>query len=161
MSEQHSEKTTRRELGSRAAMGVGLLLAYGTLAVQGLLFLMPRRRKPPTQRIFVGSLSQFSPDEVRTLHDLEGRAILVRRTAEGLEAFSSVCPHLGCQVHWQPEERTFLCPCHRGVFTADGEAIAGPPADAGQRLSQVPLTVDADSGAVYLEVRVPGKGVRS
>lgn len=156
-----STDTSRRELFTRVAMGAGLVLAYGTLAVQGLLFLLPQRRKPPTQRIFVGLRDDFQPGTVRTLHDLEGKAILVRRTEAGLRAFSSVCPHLGCQVHWQQEEGRFLCPCHRGLFDEEGVAFAGPPADAGQRLAEVPLEVDEASGVVYLEVRVPEKGVEA
>lgn len=152
-------KTTRRELAARIAMGAGVLLAYGTLAVQGLLFLFPRRTRPPTQRIFVGLLSDFGAGEVKTLHDLEGKAVLVQRSGEGLRAFSSVCPHLGCQVHWQQEEGRFLCPCHRGVFNPDGVAISGPPADASQSLGEVPVEVDQASGVIYLEVRLPEKGV--
>lgn len=149
------EGTTRRELLLRGAMTGGLALAYGTLAVQGVLFLLPRGDEEPTQRIFVGLLSDFAPGRVRALQDPEGRTILVRRDEDGLTAYSSVCPHLGCQVHWQAEEERFLCPCHRGLFDEEGVAYAGPPGDAGQRLAEVPLEVDEASGTVYLEVAVP------
>lgn len=146
---------TRRELLVKFAMGGGLVAAYGTLAAEGLLFLAPERGAAPTQRIFLGRLDDFVPGSVETVHDLEGRAILIRRTAEGLTAFSSVCPHLGCQVHWQADENRFLCPCHRGLFDAEGVAYDGPPGDAGQRLAEVPLDVDEESGVVYLEVKAP------
>lgn len=149
------EGTSRRELLLRGAMTGGLVLAYGTLAAQGVLFLLPRGRGAPTQKIFVGLLADFAPGEVRTLHDPTGGTILVRRGDAGLQAFSSVCPHLGCQVHWQEDEDRFLCPCHRGLFDAEGVAYAGPPAEANQRLAAVPLEVDAASGTVYMEVPVP------
>ena len=44
---------------------------------------------------------------------------------------------------------------------ADGKGIAGPPADAGQSLAQVPLTVDERSGVVYLEVKEPKRKVNA
>lgn len=147
-----SEGTSRREALAKLAMGGGLAAAYGLLAVEGLLFLVPRRTEAPTRLIFIGRLDDFPAGEVRTVHDLEGRAILIRRTPEGLVAFSSVCPHLGCQVHWQPDENRFLCPCHRGLFDEQGVAYGGPPGDAGQRLAEVPLEVDG--GVVYLEVPI-------
>jgi menaquinol-cytochrome c reductase iron-sulfur subunit len=40
---------------------------------------------------------------------------------------SPVCPHLGCAVRWINEQNKFICPCHSGSFTADGDRIAGPP----------------------------------
>jgi menaquinol-cytochrome c reductase iron-sulfur subunit len=40
---------------------------------------------------------------------------------------SPICPHLGCSVRWVGDENKFVCPCHSGSFTADGERIAGPP----------------------------------
>ena len=40
---------------------------------------------------------------------------------------SPICPHLGCSVRWVGDENKFICPCHSGSFTADGERIAGPP----------------------------------
>jgi menaquinol-cytochrome c reductase iron-sulfur subunit len=40
---------------------------------------------------------------------------------------SPICPHLGCSVRWVGDQDKFICPCHSGSFTADGERIAGPP----------------------------------
>lgn len=153
------EGTSRRELLLRGAMTGGLVLAYGTLGAQGALFLLPRGRGTPTQKIFVGLLSDFAPGEVRALQDPTGATILVRRGEDGLQAFSSVCPHLGCQVHWQADEERFLCPCHRGLFDAEGVAYAGPPGEANQRLALVPLEVDEASGTVYMQVPVPEEEV--
>jgi menaquinol-cytochrome c reductase iron-sulfur subunit len=42
-------------------------------------------------------------------------------------AFSAHCTHLGCPVRWMPGANLFLCPCHGGVYYADGEVAAGPP----------------------------------
>jgi nitrite reductase/ring-hydroxylating ferredoxin subunit len=37
-------------------------------------------------------------------------------------AMSAACTHMGCLVHWQSKDRTFVCPCHGGIFTESGGA---------------------------------------
>ena len=37
------------------------------------------------------------------------------------------CAHLGCPVEWFQESGLFLCPCHGGVYYANGEHASGPP----------------------------------
>jgi Rieske Fe-S protein len=55
-------------------------------------------------------------------------ACWVRRTEEdGFQVFSVHCTHLGCPVRWFAGSGLFLCPCHGGVFHADGRRAAGPP----------------------------------
>jgi cytochrome b6-f complex iron-sulfur subunit len=147
------DRITRRAGLAMVLMGLGLALSYGTLALQGLVFLVPRRLKPRTRRLFAGRADQYQTGSVRSFYDLQGNEILLTRSESGFQAFSSLCPHLGCRVHWQADKQHFLCPCHRGVFRSDGVAISGPPADGGQNLSQVPLYVDQASGVVYIEVK--------
>ena len=119
-----AETGTRRDWLSRVLMGLGLLLSYGTLAAQGLMFILPRRLKPKTRRLFAGQIDQYELNSVQRFFDLQGNEILVKRSPSGFEAFSSTCPHLGCRVHWVPEQQVFFCPCHRGVFNADGVPIS-------------------------------------
>lgn len=145
--------TSRRQI----LMWGGLAAAYGTLAAQGILFLVPDEGSAPTRLVFAGLRDRIPLGEVRTFRDLQGRPILVQHNPDGLRAFSSTCPHLGCQVHWEDDEEIFFCPCHRGVFDPDGVAVSGPPADAGQRLSEVPLEVDEETGVFYLEVPATGR----
>lgn len=135
------------------AMGIGLIASYGLFAIEGFLFLLPQRLRPPTRRLFAGQIDQFQMGALQAVLDLQGNEILVKRDAQGLRAFNATCPHLGCRVHWEADKKRFFCPCHNGVFNADGVATEGPPAAAGQNLATVPLEVDEKSGVVYLEVK--------
>jgi len=41
--------------------------------------------------------------------------------------FAVNCARLGCPVEWFPQSGLFMCPCHGGVYYADGERASGPP----------------------------------
>ncbi len=60
--------------------------------------------------------------------------LLLRAEDGSLKAFSLVCTHLACTVNWNPEKRTFYCPCHDGLFDAEGYVISGPPPTPLERL---------------------------
>ena len=143
----------RRDLLAVILMACGLIISYATLGIQGLMFLLPKRMKPRTRRLFAGQFDQYKEGGVEVFFDLRGNEILVKRSDSNLQAFDSTCPHLGCRVRWEEEKQIFFCPCHRGVFDAEGVAISGPPAAAGQSLSKVPVEVDEKSGVVYIEVK--------
>ena len=36
------------------------------------------------------------------------------------------CPHMGCALKWNPQERSWDCPCHGSRFEADGKIIDNP-----------------------------------
>ncbi|GAB3327676.1 FAD-dependent oxidoreductase [Larkinella ripae] len=53
--------------------------------------------------------------------------IAAYRDEEGtLHAHSAICPHLGCVVQWNADEKSFDCPCHGSRFTGKGAVINGP-----------------------------------
>jgi Rieske Fe-S protein len=66
----------------------------------------------------------------------ERHIALYRDEGGSLHAMSSVCPHRGCDVHWNGGERVWDCPCHGSRFTPEGAVLRGPamqplpPADA-------------------------------
>lgn len=144
----------RRTVLSNLTMAGGLVAGYGALAAIAGRFLYPAR---PAERAwqFVARVEDLAPGSSMSYRTPSGARINVARRgrtggAEDFVALSSTCPHLGCSVHWQPQHNRFFCPCHNGVFDPDGVAIAGPPAEAGQRLSSYPLKVE--SGLLYIEV---------
>jgi menaquinol-cytochrome c reductase iron-sulfur subunit len=55
-------------------------------------------------------------------------AAWLRRLESGdFVAFAVNCSHLGCPVRWLQKAGLFMCPCHGGVYYADGSVAAGPP----------------------------------
>jgi menaquinol-cytochrome c reductase iron-sulfur subunit len=46
---------------------------------------------------------------------------------ETFQVFAINCAHLGCPVRWFPQSSLFMCPCHGGVYYADGSRASGPP----------------------------------
>jgi menaquinol-cytochrome c reductase iron-sulfur subunit len=63
-------------------------------------------------------------------------------------AFAINCTHLGCPVHWLPDAQLFMCPCHGGVFYADGTVATAPPEEP---LAQHRVRVS--NGQVEIETR--------
>jgi menaquinol-cytochrome c reductase iron-sulfur subunit len=57
----------------------------------------------------------------------ENSAWLQRRGEDEFVAYSIYCTHLGCPVFWLGDAELFMCPCHGGVFYADGEVAVEPP----------------------------------
>lgn len=56
-----------------------------------------------------------------------GKKLAVHRDDHGvLHELSAVCPHLGCIVHWNGEEKSWDCPCHGSRFSCSGEVLNGP-----------------------------------
>ena len=37
-----------------------------------------------------------------------------------------VCPHMGCELAWNPDERSWDCPCHGSRFDCEGNLKDGP-----------------------------------
>ncbi len=148
--------TDRRTLASGALMAGGLIAGYGTFAAIAGRFLYPARSRQVAWQ-YVARVADLEVGQAMRYRTPQGATVNVARrgsggSADDFVALSSTCPHLGCQVHWQPQHNRFFCPCHNGVFSPDGVATAGPPADAGQRLASYPLRVV--EGLLYVQVPV-------
>jgi Rieske Fe-S protein len=161
MAEDKDGGSTRRNLLAGVFMGGGLLASFGLLGLDFLAFLTPRRGKEKTRRLFAGTVDQYAIGSVQTFFDLQGNEILVKRGADGFKAFKSICPHLGCRVHWREKDKVFFCPCHGGAFDENGVATAGPPKDADQSLFEADLIVDKQGGVLYIEVPDVKSGVKA
>lgn len=126
-------------------MAGGMAAGYGVFAAHAGRYLYPAASGEPNWQ-FVATLEEMILGEALAYTTPAGAKVVIARQVEGdtEEAFialSSVCPHLGCQVHWEAARDRFFCPCHNGAFNAQGEATEGPPAKANQQLTRFPLKV--------------------
>lgn len=46
--------------------------------------------------------------------------------ASGMLRFGKRCPHLGCALRWNPNERSWDCSCHGSRFSESGHVLDGP-----------------------------------
>lgn len=129
--------------------GIGVAVGVPTLS----LVLDPATRQTvttPKEPIDLGDPSRLGPDWQRmdvvapvirdawtSARDVVLGAAFVRKR-DRLEAFSAVCPHLGCTVGWQTDKKSFLCACHDSVFSEMGAANSGP---AKRGLDPLPIEV--------------------
>ena len=153
-SSDRAERRSFLERSSSAVMAFGLVSGYGLFTALIGHFLFPSRRNE-RQWQFVSDLARIRAGESLSYESPAGERVVITRLAETGDggdfiALSSVCPHLGCQVHWELQNERFFCPCHNGAFDASGRPTEGPPGDAGQALSRYPLKVE--NGLLFIEV---------
>jgi menaquinol-cytochrome c reductase iron-sulfur subunit len=60
-------------------------------------------------------------------------------------AYDPHCTHLGCPYRWDAAKKAFLCPCHGGTFSKDGNVVSGPPP---KPLRRFPVKVE--NGTIYV-----------
>ena len=59
--------------------------------------------------------------------EVDGEKLGVYRDErDQLFAISVKCPHLGCQLEWNPAEKSWDCPCHGSRFDIHGTLLNGP-----------------------------------
>src|SRR5207244_2924975 len=135
--------TNRRRLLKRAVHGLGARFG-AVLGIPALAYLIDARNRPAPDNDFktvarlsdlpVGKPQQVVIRDIRrdawTLHpnDVVGRVWLVRRDGSQVEAFTTICPHLGCSVNFEEKQKLFICPCHGGTFDVAGQRVEKPGA---------------------------------
>jgi menaquinol-cytochrome c reductase iron-sulfur subunit len=134
--ERVSRRTFMMNVGIALNAAVALVIATPVVAY---LLGPVLRRKDYLEWITIGNVSDFPPGETRLITymnpfsepwDGESAKVpaYVRCSAEGeLTVFAINCAHLGCPVRWFSESQLFMCPCHGGVYYADGSRASGPP----------------------------------
>jgi len=66
------------------------------------------------------------------------------RAADGVVAYSAICPHAGCEVSgWMGDQQVLECPCHNSRYNPrEGAAIIDGPTTRG--LAALPLKIVDD-----------------
>ena len=77
------------------------------------------------------TLPQSALDDLPKGHggivEAEGRKAGVYKDEEGrCYVVNPRCPHLGCQLEWNPDEKSWDCPCHGSRFSYEGDLIDNP-----------------------------------
>ncbi len=155
MSEPNSPEGNETPLSAAAAKPVTrrqMLMTMGIAlnAIAASLFAIPilgyilspaarRQMGKGLSWISLGPLTQFPVGETRLAifrnpqvrqwdGDTGNIPCWVRRiSADKMQVFAINCAHLGCPVRWFPQSQLFMCPCHGGVYYADGARASGPP----------------------------------
>lgn len=125
-------------------------LTYGLGAIATVLLAFPfvgyllGARKREVKWVPLGPADKFPPQETRLVtfdnpirQPWDGitanTGVYVRyqgksaKPEEQFSVFAVNCAHLGCPVSWFPQSGLFMCPCHGGVYYANGERASGPP----------------------------------
>jgi len=111
------------------------------LAVPVIRYLLAPVRKDSDYNSWVslGDVEKFPVGETRLASyvtpwkrswdgETDNVACYVRREGTSqFTVFAINCAHLGCPVRWFPQSQLFMCPCHGGVYYADGSRASGPP----------------------------------
>lgn len=100
-------------------------------------YLAPRQEATAAAQVTIPE-QEVLPGEAKFFTFADSPAVLVRSESGALIALSAVCTHLGCIIQWEKEQQNFLCPCHAGRFTPEGNVISGPPP---QPLARLPVAV--------------------
>ncbi|TAM78757.1 MAG: ubiquinol-cytochrome c reductase iron-sulfur subunit [Acidobacteria bacterium] len=139
---------SRRTFLSRLTLLAGTI-AGAIVAIPSVAFLLGLRKVPHVWRA-VGKLEDFQIGSTVNVSFLDPSPLpwagvtaqtaawLRRETADKFIAFSVDCTHLGCPVRWLQGANLFMCPCHGGVFYANGTVASGPPP---KPLTQYPVRV--------------------
>ena len=74
----------------------------------------------------VSADADIAPGCGAILRDGMAKLAVYRDDAGVVHRLSATCPHMGCVVAWNGEEKTWDCPCHGSRFAADGAVLNGP-----------------------------------
>ena len=133
---------SRRNMLMMLGIGINAVAAaLFAIPVVGYIFAPARRKTMRADLAWVslGQLTQFPEGETRLATyrnplvrpsdgDTANIACWVRHvSADKWQVFAINCTHLGCPVRWFPQSGLFMCPCHGGVYYADGARASGPP----------------------------------
>ena len=139
MNEESNKEISRRKFFLKASLGLASIGALAVAVPVVSALLAPLLEKENQQWRNVGKVNDFqigTTNLVRFINadpkpyagvTAESAAWLRREDQNNFIAFAANCTHLGCPVRWEKDAHLFMCPCHGGVYYADGTVAGGPP----------------------------------
>jgi cytochrome b6-f complex iron-sulfur subunit len=141
---------TRREaIAVGAGVSAALVIAWGSLAAVGAVFLggfqdffVPKVTKEPPTTFRAGKLSDYpDPGVYEQFKGSQGVWIIKLNTGQ-IVALSTTCTHLGCIPNWLSADQKFKCPCHGSGFYMTGVNFEGP---APRPLERLKIALDGEN----------------
>ncbi|HUN84189.1 MAG TPA: Rieske (2Fe-2S) protein [Terracidiphilus sp.] len=137
---EDAQVVSRRWLLFKAGVAINGLVGIA-LAVPIIRYLLAPWGKASSYEswVSIGATAAFPVGETRLAFyknpssnpwdgETDNVACYVRReSGDQFQVFAVNCAHLGCPVRWFPQSQLFMCPCHGGVYYADGARASGPP----------------------------------
>lgn len=147
----------RRGFLGLVTWAIGGVISLG-FALPGLAYLIgPALRKQEEQWIALGATAKVelgTPTLFKAtvrrqtgwiVNEEQLTVFVLTKDGREFSAMSNICTHLGCRVRWIADQGQFFCPCHNGVFDAEGNVVAGPPP---RPLDRYPVKVE--NGQLYI-----------
>lgn len=72
-------------------------------------------------------IEDMLPDSGAIIQKDVRKLAIYKDDAGAIHTYSAVCPHLGCLLQWNPQEKQWNCPCHGSCFDKKGLNIGGGP----------------------------------
>lgn len=136
----HEERVSRRTFLMNVGIALNALVALAIATpVVGYVLGPVLRRKEYLAWVPVGNVGDFPKGETKLISfqnpfsdPWDGAtakipAYVRHSAADEFTVFAINCAHLNCPVRWFAESQLFMCPCHGGVYYADGSRASGPP----------------------------------
>jgi menaquinol-cytochrome c reductase iron-sulfur subunit len=137
-----SSEASRRSFMVYVATAVSSFIGV-VVAVPIVTYLTaPLRTKQESAWVSLGKVSDFTGTDPKPVQFTQTRQdgwveIHEARTCwvlpkgpDSFTVYNGRCTHLGCAYSWNSQGQyagTFHCPCHDGVYSADGTVMSGPP----------------------------------
>lgn len=72
------------------------------------------------------TINMIEPGHAAVVETPGGRAGVYKSEDNQIYQVDVVCPHLGCRLAWNQDERSWDCPCHGSRFDYKGNLLDGP-----------------------------------
>jgi menaquinol-cytochrome c reductase iron-sulfur subunit len=137
--ESEKNEISRRNFFLKVSLGLAGVAAAGAAIPVLSALIAPLLETPEQEWRTVGKLNEFQTGTTTLVKFINAdpksyagttaqSAAWLRRTDQNdFIAFAANCTHLGCPVRWEKDADLFMCPCHGGVYYADGNVAGGPP----------------------------------
>ena len=109
-------------------LGVSLTGTVVSFLYPVIRYILPSKRlEVSIKKVTAARVGELAPNSYKIFKFGTTPGILINTIDGELKAFSAVRTHLTCNVLYESDTETILCPCHNGRFDLSGKVISGPP----------------------------------